>query len=121
MSEQSRASDGVIEHAERLCQTLERIGDALVAIDHDTLLDTEVTLEQLVAMLKLGCATTDKATLEALVNRAARALTRCRRLGTSIATFAEARLRARSGLEAYGRDGGFVKTSAAGSAVKVSI
>lgn len=114
-------SDSVLENAERLCLTLERIGDALVAIDADTLLDTEVTLEQLVATLKLGRAVEDKAALEALVRRAARALVRCRSLGASFSNLADARLRARTGVEAYGRGGEFVRATVAGSAVKVSI
>ena len=44
-------SDPIIRTAERLCETLERIGDALVALDADALLETEETLEQLLATL----------------------------------------------------------------------
>ena len=67
-------SDPIVRTAERLCETLERIGDALVALDADTLLETEETLEQLLAALGQACRTTsvqDKPALAASVRRAA--------------------------------------------------
>lgn len=112
-------SDPIIRTAERLCETLERIGDALVALDADALLETEETLQQL--LVTLGTATTvqDKPALAAVVRRSIEALTRCRRLGASFSAIAGTRLRMRTGLETYGRDGGYVQPAVSGSAVKV--
>ncbi len=112
--------DPVVISAQRLCETLDRIGDALVTLDADTLLDTEATLEQLLAALAAGPAVRDRASLEALVRRAAEALLRCRRLGNSFTSFASTRLRMCAGSETYGRDGGYVEAALAGSTVKVT-
>jgi hypothetical protein len=112
--------DPIVISAQRLCETLERIGDALVTLDADTLLDTEATLEQLLAALASGHAVRDRAALESLVRRAADALLRCRRLGASYSAIAGTRLRICAGVETYGRDGEFVEAAPSGSAVKVS-
>ena len=112
-------SDPIIRHAERLCETLERIGDALVALDSDTLLETQETLEQLLATLGTAKSVQDKPKLAAVVRRSVAALTRCRRLGASFSAVAGTRLRMRTGLETYGRDGGYVQPAVSGSAVKV--
>jgi hypothetical protein len=113
-------SDPILRTAERLCQTLERIGDALVALDADTLLETQETLEQLLATLSTATSVEDKPALAAVVRRSVEALTRCRRLGASFSGMAGTRLRMRTGLETYGRDGGYVQPTVSGSAVKVS-
>jgi hypothetical protein len=115
----SEELDPVVQIAERLCATLDRIGDALVTIDTAALLDTEGTLEQLLAALATGHAVRDRAALEALVGRAAQALVRCRALGASFAGIAGARSRLRTGVEAYGRDGAYVEPEFSGSTVKV--
>ena len=117
----SEVQDPLIAHAERLCETLERIGDALVALDADTLLDTQDTLEQLVSALRDGGDLDDsqKEALARTARRAAAALTRCRRLGASFSGIAGTRLRLRTGVETYGRTGNFVEPVVAGSAVKV--
>ena len=113
--------DSLIESAERLCETLERIGDALVALDANALLETEGTLEQLLAVIASADHTVhDKDALERLVGRAAAALVRCRQLGGSFSGIAGTRLRLRTGVETYGRDGAFTETQLAGSAVKVT-
>ena len=115
-------SDPIVRTAERLCETLERIGDALVALDADTLLETEETLERLLAKLGQACQTTsvqDKPALAAVVRRSIDALTRCRQLGASFSAIAGTRLRLRTGLETYGRDGGYVQPAVSGTAVKV--
>ena len=113
-------SDPIIRTAERLCETLERIGDALVALDADALLETEETLQQLLATLGTATTVQDKPALAAVVRRSIEALTRCRRLGASFSAIAGTRLRMRTGLETYGRDGGYVQPAVSGSAVKVS-
>ena len=111
--------DPILHSAERLCETLERIGDALVAIDTETLLLTESTLEQLVSAIAVGGEVSDKPALERLLRRAGEALLRCRRLGASFSSVAGARVRLRTGVEAYGRDGAFLQPVVAGSTVKV--
>lgn len=114
--------DTLVQTAERLCQTLERIGDALQTLDTDTLLDTQETLEQLLSALKAGDPVDDKDTLKRLAVRAATALTRCRRLGTSFSGIAGTRLRLRTGVETYGPSGAFVEPEAGpGCAVKVMV
>jgi hypothetical protein len=113
-------SDPILRTAERLCETLERIGDALVALDADTLLETEETLEQLLATLRRATSVQDKPALAAVVRRSVSALTRCRLLGSSFSAIAGTRLRMRTGLETYGRDGGFVQPAVSGTAVKVT-
>ena len=113
-------SDPIIRTAERLCETLERIGDALVALDADALLETEETLQQLLATLGTATTVQDKPALAAVVRRSIEALTRCRRLGASFSAIAGTRLRMRTGLETYGRNGGYVQPAVSGSAVKVS-
>jgi len=113
-------SDPILHTAERLCETLERIGDALVALDADTLLETQETLEQLLATLGTATAVQDKPALAAVVRRSIEALTKCRMLGASFSAIAGTRLRMRTGLETYGRDGSYVETAVSGSAVKVT-
>ena len=112
--------DPIVVTARRLCETLDRIGDALVAIDTETLLDTEATLEQLLAALAAGQTVQDRAGLEALVRRAGESLLRCRRLGASFTGIAGARLRLRTGVDTYARDGGFADALFTGSTVKVT-
>jgi len=112
--------DPIVMSAQRLCETLERIGDALVTLDTETLLDTEATLEQLLSALASGHAVRDRAALESLVRRAADALLRCRRLGAAVSAIAGTRLRMCAGVETYGRDGEYVDAAPSGSAVKVS-
>ena len=112
-------SDPILGTAERLCETLERIGDALVALDADALLETQETLEQLLATLGAATTVQDKPALAAVVGRSVQALARCRMLGASFSAIAGTRLRMRTGLETYGRDGSYVKTAVSGSAVKV--
>jgi hypothetical protein len=112
-------SDPIVQTAERLCETLERIGDALVALDGEALLETQETLEQLVATLSTVTTVQDKPALAAVIRRSIEALTRCRRLGASFSAIAGTRLRMRTGLETYGRDGGYVQPAVSGTAVKV--
>jgi hypothetical protein len=112
-------SDPIVRTAERLCETLERIGDALVAVDGDTLLETQETLERLLTTLASARSVEDKPALDAVVRRSIDALLRCRCLGASFSVIAGTRLRMRTGLETYGRDGEYVEPTVSGSAVKV--
>ena len=112
--------DPIVATACRLCETLERLGDALVTLDADTLLETEATLAQLMSALSAGHQVEDRAALEAMVRRAADALLRCRRLGASYTSIAGTRLRMVAGAQTYGPTGGFVETAYAGSAVKAT-
>ena len=93
--------------------------NALVALDADTLLDTQETLEHLVATLAAAKSVHEKPALAAVIRRSIEALSRCRRLGASFSAIAGTRLRMRTGLETYGRDGGYVEAAVSGSAVKV--
>ncbi len=102
----SAAPDPIVQSAERLCETLERIGDALVAFDAQTLLDTEETLVRLLTALAIPNTIDDRAALETLVWRARAALARCERLGRSFSGVARARLQLCTGVDTYRRDGG---------------
>lgn len=113
------AHDPIVRSAERLCETLDRIGDALVSLDPETLLETQETLEQLLSAIGAGGEVEDKDALIRLAKRAAAALLRCRRLGASFSGIAGTRLRLRTGVETYGRTGSFVEPPAAGITVKV--
>ena len=116
----SEVQDPILVHAERLCETLERIGDALVSLDAETLLDTQETLERLVSALSAGGEVEDKEALRQMAQRASAALLRCRRLGASFSGIAGTRLRLRTGVETYGRTGSFDEPVVAGSAVRVT-
>ena len=114
----AESPDPIVASAARLCATLERVGDALVALDTETLLETEETLGRLLATLALGEKVHDKAALEPLVQRGREALLRCRRLGASFSGIARARLHLHTAVDAYGRDGVYVEPPLAGSALK---
>jgi hypothetical protein len=112
--------DPIVATAQRLCETLDRLGEALVTLDTETLLETEATLAQLMSALAAGHPVADREALEATVRRAAATLLRCRRLGTSFTSIAGTRLRMIAGAQTYGPTGGYVETAYAGSAVKAT-
>ena len=113
------APDPLVACAERLCETLDRIGDALVSLDGETMLETQETLEQLLSAMAAGGQVRDPEALARLTERAAAALQRCRRLGASFTGIAGTRLRLRTGVETYDKTGDFVEPAAGGLAVKV--
>ena len=98
-------ADPIAQSAERLCETLERIGDALVALDVETLLETEETLGRLLAAVGRASQTEDRSGLEPLIKRGRAALVRCRRLGGAFTSVARSRLPLHTGIETYGPDG----------------
>ena len=108
-------SGSYIDSAQRLCDTLERIGDALVTLDTATLLETEETLSHLVAVLASGQELENPAALEPLVRRGREALLRCRRMGNSFSAVAKVRLQLCTGVGGYGRDGDYLGASGAPS------
>jgi hypothetical protein len=103
------STDSYIESAQRLCDTLERIGDALVSLDTATLLETEETLSRLVAVLASGRPGDNSAAIEPLVKRGREALVRCRRLGSSFGGVAKVRLQLCTGIGGYGPDGDYLE------------
>ena len=111
------STDAYIETAERLCATLERIGDALVDLDTATLLETEDTLGRLLAVLASGDVPDGAARLEPVVRRCREALLRCRRLGASHSEIAKVRLPLCTGA-CYGREGEFGLGRAAGPTMR---
>ena len=114
-------ADPIAQSAERLCETLERIGDALVALDVDTLLETEETLGRLLAAVGRASQSDDRAALEPLIRRGRAALVRCRRLGGAFTSVARSRLPLHTGIEAYGPDGEYVEAPFSGSSIKVTV
>ena len=111
----SESTESYVASAERLCDTLERIGDALVAIDTATLQQTEDTLARILAALASQSTTQDRATVEPLVRRARTALLRCRTLGASFDSVARVRLPLCTGGDGYGSDGGHVVAGSFGT------
>lgn len=103
----SEATESYVVIAERLCDTLERIGDALVAVDSATLLETEDTLGRLLAVLTSQSAHESRASIEPLVRRARAALLRCRTLGASFGSVARVRLSLCTGSDGYGPSGAY--------------
>ena len=115
-------SDPLLDSVERLCETLERIGDALVSVDADALLETEETLARmLTAFDQSAGSAADPDALKARIIRARNALLRCQRLGACFTSVAGARLRQRSGMTLYGSAGGFVEHPVSGATVKVTV
>ena len=98
------STESFVTSAERLCLTLERLGDALVDLDTSTLLETEDTLNRLVAVLSSTEAPDDMARLEPLIRRTRDALRRCERLGASYRHVANVRLQLCMGTS-YGPNG----------------
>jgi hypothetical protein len=115
-------ADPLLDTVDRLCTTLERIGDALVSVDADALLETEETLARLLTTFDAASAEcpADADALKARIERARSALVRCRRLGACFTSIAGARLRLRSGVALYGSGGAFVEHPVSGATVKVS-
>lgn len=111
----AESTESYVVSAERLCDTLERIGDALVAIDGATLLQTEDTLGRLLAALASQPSTEERASVEPLVRRARVALLRCRTLGASFNSVARVRLPLCTGGDGYGSDGGHVSAGTFGT------
>lgn len=116
----SQATDTYIESAERLCSTLERLGDALVTLDAATLLETEESLARLVAVLSSGGGPERSAELEPIVRRGRNALLRCRRLGASYGATAKVRLQFCTGAGHYDRDGDLGERTPASTALKAT-
>ena len=112
--------ESLVDSAERLCATLERIGDGLIELDTRTLLDTEETLGRLVAVVASGRNVDDRAALEPLVRRGREALLRCRRLGAAYTGIARVRLHLCTGLDTYDRSG-YVEAAATGSTMRASV
>ena len=115
-----QGTDSYIESAERLCATLERLGDALVTLDAQTLLETEESLSRLVAVLSSGAVSDRSADLEPIVRRGRKALLRCRRLGASYEASAKVRLQFCTGSGPYDRDGGLVERAPAATTLRAS-
>src|SRR5438128_2120024 len=105
--------------AERLAETLERLGDGLVALDLQALLGTEETLAEIISAMRLSepWASGEREALEAAVQRGCRALLRCRRLGASFSSVARARLPRIAGQDTYTRSG-YAEASSGSSTVE---
>jgi hypothetical protein len=112
-----------LETAERLCETLERVADALMDVDNDTLLATEATLVELVASIDTGAqaAAMDRLAVEAVVRRGRTALMRCRRLAASFMAVARARVSLCTPRDTYNRAGALADASSPSPTVRAAI
>jgi len=94
------------EAAERLAGLLDRIGDALVAVDTAALLPIEAELFGAVAALSAVTEVGDHTAFPAAALRARTSLLRCRRLGASFSGVARALGQVGRASE-YDRSGGY--------------
>ncbi len=120
----SAGNGSAIEAAERLCEVLEQVAAAMVALDNEALLVAEVKLAELVGGFKADRtdAQPDPAVVEALVRRGRNALMRCRRLGASYTAVTRARLAMTSTSDTYNRVGAVSAAMAvSSSAVRATI
>ena len=100
---------GPVHAVEHLRITLETLADALASVDADGLLRLEpelaATSARLADLLNHTGPATDATSLRAEAARAARALARCRRLGTAANDFMTTLLAAHGRSSAYDRAG----------------
>jgi hypothetical protein len=114
------ATDGATAAAvDRLSHALGRVGDALVAVDGDALLTTEVDLSAATATLASSPDAEDRRAVIEAVRRARFALLRCRRLGASFAGVARAMGRVGLVADGYDRAGGYVESAGVHPSVQV--
>ena len=114
------ATDGAtVAAVDRLSRALNRVGDALVAIDGEGLLAAEVDLSAAAASLAVDPDPADRRAVLDAVRRARYALLRCRRLGASLAGVSRAMGRVGRVAGGYDRAGGYVESASAHSVVGV--
>src|SRR5205823_3000623 len=96
-----------VQLAEELCSVLERLETALVKLDAETLLGTEVALSRVVDALAsiTEAPGHERQALDPLIRRARALLLNCRRLGGSFAAVARVRLPLCTGGHTYDRGG----------------
>ena len=114
---------GLDELVERLGASLEQVGDALIRLDTDTLLASEVDIARLMDELASvkEASPDERDAVVAQARRARAALLRCRRLGASFAAVARVRLPMCTGGQTYGRAGQFAPPPARDSQVKARV
>jgi len=104
-----------------LCRALDRVGDALVAVDGDALLAAEVDLSTATASFASRPDQRDRGAVLEAVRRARFALLRCRRLGASFAGVARSMGQAGRVADGYDRAGGYVQNGPVHSSVQVRV
>ena len=119
----SAGGHSAMEQAERLCEVLERMAGALVALDNEALLAAESTLAELVGSFNTAfpAGVADRAAVEAVVQRGRTALMRCRRLGASFTGVARARMSSLATLDTYNRVGAVADPSGPSPSVRATI
>jgi hypothetical protein len=113
--------DGQIGAVEHLGSVLERIANALVALDCQAMLSLEADLARAIKSLDQATPVGDGEALMAAAHRVQRALLRCRRLGGSLSGISRTLARARGATVAYDRAGGVVGSLSLARAVQVSV
>jgi hypothetical protein len=113
---------GGVHAVEHLGSVLERIADALVALDCQAMLSLDADLAAALKSLDTSPIADDGEALVAAARRAQRALLRCRRLGGSLSSLSRTLTRASGAAIAYDRTGTVVGGSSAPvRAVQVSV
>ena len=110
-------SDAATAAVDRLSAALDAVGDALVAVDADAMLQREGALGAAMSALDDLRGSSDRDATIAACRRARVALLRCRRLGMSFASLSRAFTTAVS-TDAYDRGGAYVDPRGAAAGLR---
>jgi hypothetical protein len=100
--------DPVVEATEQLTRLLDRLGDALAAVDTAALLGVESELSAVLAVMNVNAVCADGAAARSAAQTALTALDRCRRLGASFSGIARALGQRGRAVGGYDRSGGYL-------------
>ena len=106
---------------EQLCEALERIGDALAAVDMDGLLAAEPRLGSAMSALAAAPLSRGDRSAKPKCERARAALLRSRRLGVSFSRAARAMAGVGTPADRYDRSGAYVEGADLRAALQVRI
>jgi len=108
-STESMSPAQTVEATRQLTRVLDRIGDALAAVDATSLLNVEGELGAAVAAMGAMTMAGDRAAARGAATEAMAALVRCRRLGASFSSVAHALEQVGRSPDGYDRSGGYVE------------
>lgn len=112
-------SNPTADATEQLAGLLNRIGDALVAVDATALLAVEVEVGYAIAALGAVTDLGDRAATIAAARRVSTALLRCRRLGASFSAVARAMGCVGRAADGYDRAGSYIESTGVRSSVQM--
>jgi hypothetical protein len=104
--------DPAVDAMQQLARVLDRIGDALAAVDATALLAVETELVGMLAKMDAVTRVDDRTAARAASRQASTALVRCRRLGASFSGVTRALARGGRAADGYDCMGGYVERAA---------